>query len=50
MMKNLLCNALLLFAAISLASATAMVIDTAHHHLGDDYNYDLRPCNAPDRN
>ena len=40
MMKNLLCIALLLFAAISLASATAMVIDTAHHHLGDDYNYD----------
>ena len=40
MMKNLLCNALLLFAAISLASATEIVIDTAHHHLGDDYNYD----------
>ncbi len=40
MMKNLLCIALLLFVAIPLASATAMVIDTAHHHLGDDYNYD----------
>jgi len=40
MMKNLLCIAILLFAAISLASATEIVIDTAHHHLGDDYNYD----------
>ena len=40
MMKNLLCIAMLLFVAIPLASAMAMVIDTAHHHLGDDYNYD----------
>jgi len=42
MMKNLLCIAILLFAAILLASATAMVIDTAHHHLGDDYKGELK--------
>lgn len=43
MMKKSLCIVLLLFAAISIASATGIVIDTAHHHLGDDYKEELTP-------
>lgn len=44
MMKNLLCIAILvLFAAISLASATEIVIDIAHHHLGDNFKEELTP-------
>ena len=39
MMKSLLCTAILLFAAISLASATGIIIDTAHHHPGDDFEF-----------
>ncbi len=39
-MKDLLCIVIILFAIISLASATEIVIDPAHHHLGDDFNYD----------
>ena len=43
MLKSLLCTAILLFAAISLASATGINIDTAHHHLGDDFKKGLTP-------
>ena len=43
MLKSLLCTAILLFAAISLASATGINIDTAHHHLGDDFKNGLTP-------
>ncbi|MBE9580401.1 MAG: PQQ-like beta-propeller repeat protein [Proteobacteria bacterium] len=43
MLKSLLCTATLLFAAISLASATGINIDTAHHHLGDDFKKGLTP-------
>ena len=43
MMKSLLCTAILLFAAISIASATGINIDTAHHHLGDDFKNGLTP-------
>jgi len=41
--KNLLCAAIILFAAISLASATEMFIYPAHHHLGDDFKEELTP-------
>lgn len=42
--KNLLCAAIILFAALSLASATEIVIDPVHHHLGDDFKEELTPC------
>lgn len=42
--KNLLFAAIILFAAISLASATEMVICPAHRHLGDDFKEELTPC------
>ena len=45
-LKNLFCIAILIlfvFAVISLASATDIVIDTAHHHLGDDIKEELTP-------
>jgi len=41
--KNLLCAAIILFAAISLASATEVFIYPAHHHLGDDFKEELTP-------
>jgi len=37
MLKSLLCIAILVFVAISLVSATGIIIDTAHHHPGDDF-------------
>jgi len=40
---NLLCTAIILVAAISLASATEVVIDPTHHHLGDDFKEELTP-------
>jgi len=43
--KNLLCAAIILFAAISLASATEVFLYPAHHHhLGDDFKEELTPC------
>ncbi|MFQ6073319.1 MAG: hypothetical protein ACE5KT_11575 [Methanosarcinales archaeon] len=47
MYKNLLCIAIILFASIPLASATEFVIDidTAHHHLGDNFKEELTPNN-----
>jgi len=41
--KNLLCAAIILVAAISLASATEVFIYPAHHHLGDDFKEELTP-------
>jgi hypothetical protein len=41
--KNLLCAAIILFAAISLASATEVFIYPAHHHLGDNFKEELTP-------
>ncbi len=41
--KNLLYTAIILFAAISLASATEVFIYPAHHHLGDDFKEELTP-------
>jgi len=43
MYKNLLCIAIILFASIPLASATEFVIDTAHHHIGDNFKEELTP-------
>ncbi|KKG13893.1 hypothetical protein EO98_00950 [Methanosarcina sp. 2.H.T.1A.6] len=47
-MKNLLCVTLLLFASlfifISDASATEIILDTEHHHLGDDFKEELTPA------
>lgn len=37
MMKILLCTAIIVFAAISLTSATGIIIDTAHHPPVDDF-------------
>ncbi|MEA3323667.1 MAG: hypothetical protein U9Q37_00790 [Euryarchaeota archaeon] len=42
--KNLLCTALILSAAVSLVSATEVFIYPAHHHLGDDFKEELTPC------
>ena len=43
--KNLLFAAIILFAAISLASATEVFLYPAHHHhLGDDFKEELTPC------
>ncbi|MHC1757576.1 MAG: PQQ-binding-like beta-propeller repeat protein [Methanosarcina sp.] len=48
-MKNLLCITLFLFASlfvfISVAEATEIVLDTDHHHPGDDFNKELTPGN-----
>ena len=41
--KNLLCTAIIVFAAISLASVTEVFIYPAHHHLGDDFKDELTP-------
>ncbi len=45
--RNLLCLTLLLFASllasVSAASATDIVLDTAHHHLGDNFKEELNP-------
>ena len=48
MMKNILCIALLLFASISFASISGasvaeIVLDRAHHHLGDNFKEELTP-------
>lgn len=47
--KNLLFVILLwftfLFASVSIASATEIVLDTEHHHLGDDFKEELTPGN-----
>lgn len=47
MVKNLLCIALLLFASIfasfSAASATEIILDAEHHHLGDYFKDELTP-------
>ncbi|MDQ1275945.1 MAG: hypothetical protein QG610_1520 [Euryarchaeota archaeon] len=46
-MKNLLCITLFLFAylfaSVSATEATEIVLDTDHHHLGDDFKEDLNP-------
>ena len=34
-----------LFVFISVASATEIVLDTEHHHLGDDFKEELNPGN-----
>ncbi len=48
LMKNLLCIALLLFAflfaSVSAASASEIVLDTEHHHLGDNFKEELTPA------
>ena len=48
-MKNLLFIALLLFASlvasISAVSASEIVLDAEHHHLGDDFKEELNPGN-----
>ena len=45
--KNSLILALLLFfslfASVSVASATDIVLDTEHHHLGDNFKEELNP-------
>lgn len=43
MYKNLLYIAIILFASIPLAFATEFVIDTAHHHIGDNFKEELTP-------
>lgn len=47
MVKNLLCIALLLFAflfaSFSAASATEVILDAEHHHLGDYFKDELTP-------
>lgn len=46
-MKNLLRISLILFISLfvfsSAASATEIILDTGHHHLGDDFKEELNP-------
>ncbi|AKB37396.1 hypothetical protein MSSAC_2806 [Methanosarcina siciliae C2J] len=47
-MKKLLCITLFLFtflfASVSAASATEIIFDIEHHHLGDGFKEDLTPA------
>lgn len=48
-MKNLLCISLILFISLfvfsSAVSATEIILDTGHHHLGDDFKEELNSGN-----